>query len=286
MLYAINYADHNFSMAQKLNCQTAISKGKVDRVISYTSCDLDEEFKKRNSSILNQTRGGGYWLWKPYVILKTLEKISNDDYVFYADSGSYYINSVWNLVEVMEKNNDSIMCFQMPLVEKAWTKRDAFIIMGCDNDYYKNSMQIMATCLLIKKNIVTVNFVKKWLDYCENEQILTDLTNQKGTNDDLFADHRHDQSIFSLLCKQEGIKPYRDPSWCLNEFLEWGKYKGYTPNVECQTSNYPPILALHRLKNCRCFSVKVWLRTNAMGKKLLNGSKKILPGCLFKLMKR
>ena len=73
MIVAINYADLKFKKAQKFNKATAIHKGKVDEVVSYSPQDIDTLFHDKNSSILKQKRGNGYWLWKPYFIERTLE---------------------------------------------------------------------------------------------------------------------------------------------------------------------------------------------------------------------
>ena len=60
-------------------------------------------------------RGGGYWIWKPYFILKTLkEKIKYNDYLIYSDSGSVYINSAYYLLSVMIRDKIDIMSFHLP----------------------------------------------------------------------------------------------------------------------------------------------------------------------------
>jgi hypothetical protein len=62
----------------------------------------------------------------------------------------------------------------------------------------------MATSFVMKKCDVTINFVKEWYDICGMEQYhyLTDSQSREGNNDLSFREHRHDQSIFSLLCKK------------------------------------------------------------------------------------
>jgi hypothetical protein len=36
--------------------------------------EIDNDFKTKYNNILSLNRGGGYWLWKPYIINETLKK--------------------------------------------------------------------------------------------------------------------------------------------------------------------------------------------------------------------
>lgn len=67
MIIAANYADRKFQRAQRLNSKTARQWG-ADRVIEYTPGDIDPAFRAANREILDNPRGGGYYLWKPYVL--------------------------------------------------------------------------------------------------------------------------------------------------------------------------------------------------------------------------
>src|SRR4051812_31036380 len=64
--------------------------GGVDGVVSWDLQRLVETpFYQQNQGILDVARGGGYWLWKPYIILDTLRDIAHeDDFVIYWDVGS------------------------------------------------------------------------------------------------------------------------------------------------------------------------------------------------------
>ena len=72
---SMNYSDKKFNDAQKLNTYTAIHIGKVNQTIEYNERDIPKDFFNENKEILTMKRGGGYWLWKPFFILKTLNFI-------------------------------------------------------------------------------------------------------------------------------------------------------------------------------------------------------------------
>ena len=153
MKILINYADLKFYKSQKRNSRTGIGIGGFDKVISYNKSDIDYEFLSKNSNIFNNLRGAGYQLWKPYIILKTLKECNYGDYIFYCDSGSYFINSIDHLIEELERNKQDIMPFELRHIEKHWSKRDALILMECDEPKYYNTKQRLAGLQLIKNTI-------------------------------------------------------------------------------------------------------------------------------------
>jgi hypothetical protein len=195
----------------------AQTKGGFTNIIGYEKKDIEKEFSRNNRTILEQGRGSGYWLWKPYFIKRTLENINFDDYLFYSDSGAFFLKSVDILIEAMNNHEQDIMGFDLPLVEKQWTKKELFVNMDCTSDIYTNSNQILASYFLVKKTKFSIDFFEDFLRYSCNEINITDKFDSAFKQDSLFLEHRHDQSIFSLLYKQKNLKTFKDPS----QFGEW-----------------------------------------------------------------
>ena len=228
MKLLINYADKNFVVAQKLNSETGIEIAGFDRVISYSPQDIDAVFYSRNKKILRQSRLAGYALWKPYFILKSLDQLKDGDYLFYCDAGAAFVKPIEPLIKVCEESKQDIIVFESPiiisnvlLIEKHWTKRDAFILMNCDSPEYTDTLQRGTGYILFKKSPVSCNFANEWLQYAQDERLSTDLKNQLGyPNYEGFIEHRHDQSICSLLTKKYKLKGYRDPSQVGNDFMD------------------------------------------------------------------
>ena len=202
MKYYINYSDKVFKKQQDFSLLMAVKKGKFDKIIGYSREDIDEKFHEESKNILDQSKGGGYWLWKPYFIKKTLEKLNNSDYLFYSDSGAFFLKNVDILIEELEKYNQDIMGFELPLIESQWTKKELFINMGCANEMYSKTNQVCASYILIRKTKFSVDFFDQYLKYGCNEVNITDSYDDNIEQDENFIDHRHDQSIFSLLYKK------------------------------------------------------------------------------------
>ena len=246
MIIAINYADEKFRKSQKFNTHRMKTVGKADDVIEYTPESIDKEFASENKGILSEKRGGGYWLWKPYVILDALKKINSDDYVVYTDSGVVILKPISFLINLMDKNDQNIMCFTggKHLKECYYTKRDAFILTGCDNDIdIYDTPQYCGGYIVIRKNKDSLNLVKQWLQFATDRRIITDDPNVMGKeNYPGFIDHRHDQSIWSLVCKKNHIIPFRNPS-------QYGEDASLFFDEVNARSRFPQMFDVHRQNN-------------------------------------
>ena len=109
MKYLINYADKKYYKSQKLNTRTGYSIAHFDKIIEYNKKSIDSDFVNKNKYIINSLRGAGYWLWKPYIIYKTLMIMKDGDYLFYCDAGSFFIKDINHLIDEMNKHNQVIM---------------------------------------------------------------------------------------------------------------------------------------------------------------------------------
>jgi len=214
----INYANKKYYNAQKKNSETGKSIGGFDAVIPYAVNDIDVEFYNKNTTILNQSRGAGYWLWKPYFIVKTLESMKDGELLFYCDSGSHFINNVNPVIDICKNTQNGILLFTLEdfHTHKKWTKRDCFHYMGLDMEPYLSVNQILASFVVCVKTNDNIEFFKEWLKYAQDPRIITDQPNVCGLpNYPEFKDHRHDQSILSLLGRKHNITTTEDIS-------QWG----------------------------------------------------------------
>lgn len=239
MVYGINYADKAFKTAQRFNSLFFKIRGRVDKVIEFGPEDLDDAFISKNKYILSQKRGGGYWLWKPYIISKTLKNINSGDFIIYCDSGAIMINKAQILIDIMKRDEIDIMSFEIQEQANFWTKRDTYYLMDCDYLFNDNSHQICGGFSVVKKTDFTLIFFKELLELSQDERLITDLPNTcDKDNHPNFIEHRHDQSIFNLLLRKYQIKPYVDPSMSSKKNnLTW---------EQKEKSNYPQMFWLHR----------------------------------------
>ena len=87
-------------------------------------------------------------------------------------------------------------------------------------------MSSVASYIIVRKSTESFSFISEWLTYAQDSRALTDDPNVLGKdNYDGFIDHRHDQSILSLLAKKWKLIRYTDPSqWGENFFTSISNY--------------------------------------------------------------
>ena len=200
----ISYSNNLYQTQLKLCKKSALEIGKVDYFYDYGPEDIDLNFKNKNQDILGRKRGNGYWLWKPYFIFKTLnEKLDYGDYLIYTDATVLYKNNINILIDFINKKNKDMWFYKLPHLEKTYCKRDCFILMGADSPYFTNTYTYNAAFQLYKKSDFSMNFLKEYIYYGKDKRIITDDINTFSLpNYNEFKDHRHDQSILSILIKK------------------------------------------------------------------------------------
>ena len=212
--------------------------GIFDKILIYNQYNLpkNEKFDSLLKNRLVKSRGFGYWCWKPFIILDTLENMNNDDILIYSDIGCHIDkNGLDCFYEYLDRVIDNkILFFNVGFLEKYYTKADLFSFFEkLDDKSFTDTSQRAATVLLFQKNQFTLNFVKEWLDVFYQDFTLADDTPSKIPNFDGFREHRHDQSIFSILSKKYDLKD-----------INVGKY------------DYTPFLLLRDKENIYDFIIK------------------------------
>jgi hypothetical protein len=202
-------------MSQRLLVKSARHVGGVDAIFAHSPRNIDRAFRRRNAAILDQPRGAGYWLWKPYFIHRHLRDLGANDWLFYCDAGAIVVERPNLLVAHALAEQLDVMVFdgQPSWLEFLWTKRDAFLLAGCDAPRFWGSTQIIGGLSLWRGTGAARELAQEWLDLSSDPRAITDLANQLGQpNLPGFREHRHDQSLLSLLAKRRGVRSWRDPS--------------------------------------------------------------------------
>lgn len=214
--YAIFYTDPRYdSQVQRVKDSLSV----FDEVIHYTRDWLIQtDFYREHKKILDYERGGGYWLWKPFIILETLNRINEGDVVFYQDAGDHVRARIITAIRDHMVNHDHIVHEwgfpTMYFYNRQATKRDCFILMDCDEPKYYNEKHVEAGTIAFKNTAFNRYFMGEWIKYCGMEQAVTDSENIHGENFPDFRFHRHDQSVLTnLLIKHnmertDTIKPF------------------------------------------------------------------------------
>ena len=247
----ISFATLDLKRSIKRFSSQAINSEYYDQIKIITPNKFSDNIKKKINFFLNQkkTRGYCYWYWKPLLVLETLEAANEDEIVHYLDIGFHIKKSSHNrfyeYLDLINEPDRFILAFQyFPLNNKVYPKidfpkREEYKFSKSDllafysrlNDKsITHTPQFSAGNIFFKKNEQTKSFLLEWLDVFEKRFDLVDDTPSKINNSNKFIENRHDQSVFSILCKINHIKPLSayEYDWCEKENKRtWEHNEGY-----------------------------------------------------------
>lgn len=203
----ITYGDANYQESLLRIHKEATATGLFDEIHLYGPESLPERFKAYTKQY---KRGGGYWLWKPWIIHDALDKANEGDIVTYADAGCTLLkHSDWLHYFNLLKNKDGIF-FITNGKNKKWCKQEVFTFFHTRNNLWKFANQIQATFLIIKKT-KDDDIIRKWYNLAvHHPHLFTDVKpEERNKENPSFKEHRHDQSILTAcVCTSKRLKRY------------------------------------------------------------------------------
>lgn len=219
----LNYANNGFYESQTKNSQCGLMAG-FNIVYQMRRENIDSQFYENNKEILDCPRGAGYWIWKYYFQDRILSTMTEHDILMYADSGSNFIRNTEPLFDAVRKDKKGIIAFMIPdrpdyHMERKWTKREVFSYFGVDDlpiekqNCIKNTPQIQATFRIMRGTEFAKQFTKKCLEHACIKHLVDDTLSV--VQEEGFMEHRHDQSVWSLMCKLNDVT-------CMDDISQWG----------------------------------------------------------------
>lgn len=211
---AFSYADGCCAQALVRNRESALSVG-VDQADAYTREDLDPDWVLNHSNVLSERKGAGWWLWKPYLVLRALrdERVPwHRGVVLWLDAGNLFIADPRPFLERVLARSDVAALSLKCCIESDWTSRTALRLLGADRDYrILDRPQLGAYFLVFRKTNVTLKLVEDWLRHSEDASILSgeasggdSVPNENDVPG--YQRHMYDQSVLSVLFKQYGFR--------------------------------------------------------------------------------
>ena len=221
-IYGISYTSRHFNNRYNNIIKLGNQCGLFNTFKCFTENNIDNDFKQKNKDIWNMSKGGGYWIWKPYIISKVLEQINDNDILVYIDAGCH-INITKEskerfneYINMCNNSQSGLLRFQLTHQEKKFTNKktinyfkDKFNISDKIMNDYLESFQILNGIMLFRKTEFSIKFINNCLDILNDDPKLhTDIYTQNNEK------HRHDQSIMSLLYKHmNGDLILDDETW-------------------------------------------------------------------------
>ena len=223
----LSFATEDLKKTIKRLTIQAKESGYYDEINILNPKDINKNNKDKIDKLirLGKKRGYAYWYWKPLLILQTLENINNGDIIHYLDAG-FHINKnrakkFYEYVDLISNTEKWLLAFQYKTIhadnmqdiifpkreEHMYTKGDIFNYFKClDNKEFTHTPQFFAGSFFLKKDNKSYSFLKQWIEVFEKRFDLIDDSISKIPNFETFIENRHDQSIFSILCKKNYVE--------------------------------------------------------------------------------
>lgn len=203
--FFITYGDAKYRDSLKRIGKEAEALHLFDRVVLYSERDLPDPFKKYAEIY---PRGGGYWMWKPYIIHRTLQDMEEGDVLVYADAGCTLLpHNDWNKYFDRLKHREALF-FVAEGKNKRWCKHAVFMYFTpkCPG-VWKAANQIQATVMCIRKT-ASNEVIARWYEAAlRHPELFTDADAKKERPG--FREHRHDQSVLTAcICTSPKLGNY------------------------------------------------------------------------------
>ena len=232
--HLVSYADENFKFEQKF-----LHRIHRDGFIHhpYNRKHLETtKFYQENKEVLDQSKGAGWWLWKPYYILETLKSAETNDFIIYSDCGDMFSSGLVGYLEKTLTDDDISLLLLGNAKNGHMTKRDCFIKMNCDESDYHNANQLEAGLQVWRVCDESIKVVEEWLEFCRDEDIINNEPSTLGDELPGFTGHYNDQSILTNLAVRDGLtvggQDYRNFIECDYDYWYERGAVGYGREIE------------------------------------------------------
>jgi len=208
----ITYASFKFTVSAWVLAHSARQYGLTTQIYG-PSGEVARGLARQYPEIMRNPRGVGYWLWKPYIIRDAMAKAADGDAVLYTDSAVVFAADPAPLFAVTRDHPIVLFEQRGRLLERVWTKRDCFVLLDADTPEFWDTPQLAATCQLYRVGPEARAFIDELCRAMSNVNVLSDLPNVCGLpNLPEYREHRHDQSVLTILATRHRLPRFRDPS--------------------------------------------------------------------------
>jgi hypothetical protein len=183
----------------------AEAMGCFDAIYCWNQHDLDREWLARHASFIRRNnRGFGYWIWKAQCVKQVLEAVPDGCLVLYANAGCCLnregLPRLSEYCRMVAEHPSHRLVFQLTeLPEEDWTKEYTLQRLGFTSPLQRLSGQILAGIFLVQKTPRNLEFIAAYSQRTQEYDLINDET--IIPNSPVFRDHRHDQSVWSILNK-------------------------------------------------------------------------------------
>lgn len=176
--------------------------GLFDTIVAATFRTVEHEpdFQHMVPFVRANKRGFGYWTWKPFAIRKALRALRPGDMLVYMDACTKLnLEGKPRFLEylqwVKESAHGTLVIGSKHRVRE-WCKMD--LILALNGHTLLDHEMLMAGIVFLTHTPAVMDFLDRWCSLVSIPAFVDDSPSTVPNHPD-FREHRHDQSIFTLL---------------------------------------------------------------------------------------
>lgn len=243
----VSFGDSRLRPTGSRLARQARATGWYDRIIVADERWLARDFRARyRDRLVFGSPGFGFWVWKPQVILQAMELVEPGDLVHYVDIGCHLNPHGAARLQVYFAtaltSETGVMAFYAgppgalheygpgrpvsPVRDGLWCKGDLLDHLAVrERPDIIDTPIVEAGHVVVRVGAEARDVIAAWAAVPAADFSLIDDTPSRAPNPEGFVQHRHDQSIFSILCKMRSVSllpcehyptvltPAGDPDW-------------------------------------------------------------------------
>lgn len=198
-----------------------------------TVAAVDERFlgpdywRVHGATVRQHPRGFGLFTWKPHVLRRRLAELPAGDLLVYCDAGCSVNREgrdrLDDYLALAAGHASGTLAFALAGRVGEWTKRAALVAAAADDEAMRRREMLLAGILVLCAGPAALDLVREWERRMADVRIVDDSPAPGGEHPE-FRAHRHDQSIFTLLAHQCGVRSIPDESWWEDRWDESRRY--------------------------------------------------------------
>lgn len=249
-VHLISFATEHYYAASMNLIKMAEESGFFASVKVYTPEDIPA-FRSRHADFLaSNPKGYGYWLWKPYIMMKALEEKTHGDLILYVDVATSILGctadrlesividevkyrqrrraAAWSQFLGLARDNGALF-FEYHNKIGVWCKMD--LLIAADAVSLAEEKEIIPGAFFAIVNDRNMAFFSEVYEFMCADYHRIDDSPSVEKELPCFYEHRHDQSVFSLLIRQkmaDCVRPHEE-----------GLFDGEFSPFTFRTNHYP-----------------------------------------------
>jgi len=217
-----------FAKAHSRFYENAISFGEFSSINIFSERNIYKFSKeiKPYRKFLKSTRGYGYWMWKHFLVSEIMNNVPENDLVCYTDIGCTFNSQGLLKFEHYKTITSDLgsLCFELELPEREWTKMDTYLKVFPDTMEHFNTNQRVGGIFFLKNTKVNRDIIEEIKEICvEDNHFYINDSPSKEPNHPEFKEHRHDQSVFSLITKKHKFYCIPDQTYWPQDWEKSGR---------------------------------------------------------------